>query len=36
MNELIVSFQHWAGSADDDISLFFGGRQKLWLAATRG
>jgi hypothetical protein len=29
MNELMVLFQHWAGSADDYIDLFFGGRQKL-------
>ena len=25
MNELIVSFQRWAGSADDDINLFLVG-----------
>ena len=25
MDQLMVSFQHWAGSADEDINLFFGG-----------
>ncbi len=25
----MVSFQHWAGSADEDINFVFGGRQKL-------
>ena len=34
MDQLMVSFQRWAGSADEDINLFFGGRQKLQLAAT--
>ena len=31
MSEFMVSFQHWAGSADDDINLFLvGGKNCSW------
>jgi hypothetical protein len=31
MNEFMVSFQRWAGSADDDINLFLvGGKNCSW------
>jgi len=31
MDQLIISFQHWAGSADDDINLFLvGGKICSW------